>query len=144
MRGWFRGDKVALLSIGIAVAIGSASCGSQGQDGVGTPEPPPPSTQAPSLPESTAQAPSRKVPPMPPGAGRDKRHTIKGTLAEAVEPGCVVLHTAQGNYVLLGTPTKLRQLEPGTAVVARGTVAKSVATTCQQGTPFRVDTARPA
>lgn len=79
-------------------------------------------------------------PTMPPEAGST---TLKGHLTEPVEAGCVVLSTDDGTYVLLGVPPKVSKLESGTVLVVRGSVAKSTMTTCQQGTPFKVDTATP-
>lgn len=98
----------------------------------------PSASQAPTM----SQAPTTlRKPSVPPEAGQT---TLKGQLAEPVEAGCVVLSTDDGSYVLLGVPAKVGKLDPGTALVVRGSVAESTMTTCQQGTPFKVDTATPA
>lgn len=92
---------------------------------------------------STAPTPTQSVPTTPgkPSVPPDTGTTsLRGQLAEPVEAGCVVLSTDDGTYVLLGVPKKVSKLDPGTSLVVRGSVARSTMTTCQQGTPFKVDT----
>lgn len=164
MRGSTQGVRSAALSTCAAAAVLlTAACGTQGPDGAGqststseaqqtsthsttgTSTPTGTATPSPSATGSSDGAsspiPSATAPPKKPGSAL---RTLTGTLADGVEPNCVVLRTDNGIYVLLGVPAKVRELGPGTTIHARGTVASSAATTCQQGTPFRVDTASPA
>lgn len=105
----------------------------------------PTTSTTPSAPAPTQSAPTQlpTKPTKPTVAPERGRTTLKGQLTEAVEAGCVVLSTDDGTYVLLGAPAKVGELDPGTELVVRGRVANSTMTTCQQGTPFEVDTATP-
>jgi hypothetical protein len=65
---------------------------------------------------------------------------VRGTITEGVEAGCLVFSpenaTTDGSWVLVGNTAGL---EAGQTVTLRGTPAPEVITTCQQGTPFRVE-----
>ncbi|MEU4402126.1 hypothetical protein ACIQH6_08385 [Micromonospora orduensis] len=107
-----------------------------------TPEPSP-STAVPATPDpgvtTTPTAPGRRPKPggptLPPPVGAT---TLTGTVTAGVEPNCVLLD----GYLLLGGPRDV--LRAGAKVTVTGRVEAGVMTTCQQGTPFQVETARPA
>jgi hypothetical protein len=62
---------------------------------------------------------------------------LTGVLARGVEAGCITLQTDNGSlYNLLNVP--LDHPPFGSRVLVQGYVEKNVATTCMQGTPFRV------
>ncbi|MFU8870642.1 hypothetical protein [Micromonospora sp. SL4-19] len=106
---------------------------------------------APASPESTGAAPVTSQPspdpsltptdPVSPtkggpsGAGTT---TLTGTVQAGVEPNCLLL---DGN-LLVGGPRDV--LKPGARVAVTGHSQPDLMTTCQQGTPFVVDTAKPA
>jgi hypothetical protein len=71
----------------------------------------------------------------PPAAG--SAVTATGTLVAGIEPGCMVLHTDQGqNYLLVGGDRgKLRE---GARVQVRGRLLRDLVSTCQQGLPLQV------
>ena len=94
----------------------------------------PPSAPA-SVPASTAPTPLDPVGPSakPPVVG--EAQTLTGTVVAGVEPRCVVLRTASGDYLLL---TSGAAPKAGATVTAIGTVDKNKVTTCMQGIPFVV------
>jgi hypothetical protein len=73
------------------------------------------------------------VRPVPP-TGASVR--LSGVVGEGVEAGCLVLRSGGTTFLLLGAPADVR---PGDQVTVRGKVRQSMATTCQQGVPFRVE-----
>ena len=75
--------------------------------------------------------------PVPPGT-RPARLTLTGTAQPGVETGCLLLR----GYLLVGGPRDL--LGGGRPVRVTGRVQPDLVTTCQQGTPFLVDSAEPA
>jgi hypothetical protein len=80
------------------------------------------------------------VPPSVTGTAGTTR--LRGTVSEGVERGCLLLTAPDGLYLLLGGRRAV--LRPGAVVVVTGVVDRGAFTTCQQGTPFRVRSARPA
>jgi hypothetical protein len=72
----------------------------------------------------------------PPPAGGSPI-TATGTVVAGIEPGCMVLHTDQGqNYLLVGGDRgKLRE---GARVQVRGRLLRELVSTCQQGLPLQV------
>lgn len=66
------------------------------------------------------------------------RMTLTGTIVAGVEPNCLLLD----NYLLVGGPPEV--LKSGKRVTVTGRVQADVMTTCQQGTPFMVESAKPA
>lgn len=84
-----------------------------------------PSTTAPATPSTTA--------PVTPGATE-----LLGVPEPGVEDGCWLLD----DYLLLGGDEQL--LSSGQPLRVTGRIERGVATTCQQGTPFRVDDIVPA
>jgi hypothetical protein len=95
---------------------------------------PTPSSAAPtSTAAPTATATAKPVPPpvaTPSVAG--KVVTLEGVVEAGVEPGCKILKTGTGQYLLLG------DVPLGVEVRVTGVAAAGVSTTCQQGTPLRV------
>ncbi|BCJ66423.1 hypothetical protein GCM10009779_55380 [Polymorphospora rubra] len=77
---------------------------------------------------TTAPGPTRR----PPGL-----MTLTGTVTAGVEPGCFLL---DGYLLVGGTPT----VRAGARVTVTGRVQADMMTTCQQGTPFVVETVEPA
>ncbi|MEU7930995.1 hypothetical protein [Micromonospora echinofusca] len=144
--------RLAVSALAVCVAL--SACG--GQDGTGdTPTPTPtgaqPVTSPPSPdPSSSAVPPTpgdpvdptgpalpppprpSNAPTKPPTGGT----TLTGTVTSGVEPNCLLLD----NYLLVGGPRDL--LKPGAKVTVTGRVQRDLLTTCQQGTPFLVETAR--
>jgi hypothetical protein len=94
---------------------------------------PPPSPSAdPEFP--TDKVPSGKIPS---GAAQGPM-TITGTVAAGVEANCLLLN----GYLLIGGPHDL--LRDGAKVTVTGKPQPGLMTTCQQGTPFVVDSAQAA
>ena len=93
----------------------------------------PPSTSAPSTAPSTVPPTSAKpVPPATTPSVAGRQVVVEGTVEAGVEPGCKVLNTDAGQYLLLG------DVPLGVEVKITGVPATGVSTTCQQGTPLRV------
>jgi len=64
---------------------------------------------------------------------------VSGRVSAGVEAGCLVLTpegSADEQWLLIG---KTQGLAAGQAVTLRGARMDTVATTCQQGLPFRVE-----
>ncbi|MET7965199.1 hypothetical protein [Micromonospora sp. NPDC005305] len=74
-------------------------------------------------------------PSKPPGPGAT---TLSGTIRAGVEPNCLLID----DHLLIGGPRDL--LKPGTRVEVTGRSEPGMMTTCQQGTPFVVESARRA
>lgn len=133
-----------LAASALIVCAALSACGGQGaSDGTATPTGAAPVTSQPS-PEPTATPggpvdPTPTVPPKgptkPPPAGDT---TLTGTIQAGVEPNCLLL---DGN-LLIGGPRDV--LKPGARVTVTGRSQPGMMTTCQQGTPFVVEAARPA
>jgi hypothetical protein len=102
-----------------------------------TSQPSPDPSATPSDPQNPIDpTPPRKGgPSKPPGAGAA---TFTGTVQAGVEPNCLLL---DGN-LLIGGPRDV--LKPGARVTVTGHPEPGMMTTCQQGTPFVVESARPA
>ncbi|GAA0383684.1 MULTISPECIES: hypothetical protein [Micromonospora] len=64
--------------------------------------------------------------------------TLTGRVESGVEPGCLLLD----GYLLLGGPREV--LTAGASVTVTGRPAPGLMTTCQQGTPFQVASAKRA
>ncbi|WP_373315526.1 hypothetical protein [Planosporangium mesophilum] len=65
--------------------------------------------------------------------------TVTGTVTAGVEPGCMLL---DGRYLLVGGPRD--QLHDGARVAVTGRAQPDMMSTCQQGTPFIVESVKPA
>ncbi|TDC53495.1 hypothetical protein E1258_24465 [Micromonospora sp. KC207] len=126
-----------------------SACGGQGA-GDATPGPSPSGGSAVTDASSTdpvdptVPAPSSSVPPSRPSAGRPSippgvgATTLTGTVEAGVEPGCRLLD----GYQLIGGPTDV--LAAGAKVTVTGRAQPDMLTTCQQGIPFVVESARRA
>ncbi|SCE73705.1 hypothetical protein [Micromonospora mirobrigensis] len=137
-----RTARTAFTALIVSVAL--AACAGPGEETAGpgptgatpvTSEPSPsPTPSDPQMPVDPL--PTRKGgPSKPPGPGAT---TLTGTIQAGVEPNCLLL---DGN-LLIGGPRDV--LKPGTRVVVTGKSQPDMMTTCQQGTPFVVESARPA
>ncbi|MDG4833275.1 hypothetical protein O7627_28800 [Solwaraspora sp. WMMD1047] len=83
--------------------------------------------------------PGKSLTPGPPGAVRPSGTiTISGTIVAGVEVGCLLLN----DYLLVGGDKTL--LRSGARVTVTGELQPDLMTTCQQGTPLLVRSARPA
>ncbi len=101
--------------------------------GAGPPTTPgdPADKTAPVVPPSPTKRPGGPSKPPPGGAT-----TLTGQVQSGVEPGCLLLD----GYLLLGGPRDV--LASGASVVVTGKIQPDVLTTCQEGIPFMVETAR--
>jgi hypothetical protein len=89
----------------------------------------------------TTPTPAPSVTPSPPPAGPTV--TLVGEVQVGVEAGCLVLQAERGGtWLLLGGDRSV--LKAGARVEVTGSEARDIATTCQQGRPFQVTSARPA
>ncbi|MCW3838748.1 hypothetical protein ONA70_01370 [Micromonospora yasonensis] len=90
----------------------------------------------------TSNDPYNPLDPRPPRGGSAKpagaSSTITGTVENGVEPNCFLL---DGN-LLVGAPRGA--LKVGARVTVTGRSQPDLMTTCQQGTPFVVESVRPA
>jgi hypothetical protein len=69
--------------------------------------------------------------------------TLRGSMQDGVEPGCLLLDAQDGRkYLLLGGDRNA--LQSHSEVVVRGRPQPNLATTCQQGIPFTVVDVKPA
>jgi len=91
---------------------------------------------------ATTKAPGEEDPgdvldPQQPGTPK----TLRGTPSEGVEAGCIVMQADDGNlYLLLGGDRAL--ILSGARLEVSVLIQKDLMTTCQQGTPAVVQTAR--
>ncbi|WP_406037943.1 hypothetical protein OG799_24350 [Micromonospora sp. NBC_00898] len=134
----------------LAVCAALSACGGQGgTDGTATPTGAAPVTSQPTPdPTATPNDPGNPVDPLPTNPPRGTRGPTKpppagdtvltGTIQAGVEPNCLLL---DGN-LLIGGPRDV--LKPGARVTVTGRSQPNMMTTCQQGTPFVVEAARPA
>ena len=124
---------VALSAVALigACGTGSSTSGSStsGAAGGGTP------------PATTSTTQADPDDPTLPADGRGKLVTVTGTVSDGVENGCLMLTTepasADGPWQLIGNVAGIRA---GQKVTVRGARVDTVATTCQQGLPFDVQT----
>jgi hypothetical protein len=132
----------------LAVLLLTAGCASQ-QAGGGPAAGPSPA------PQPTLPRPVRTPGPVDPDpgtpAGRPQPNprpapqptTLVGTVTAGVEPGCLLLAADRGgSWLLLGGDQRV--LRVGARVEVTGLPARGVVSTCQQGRPFQVRSARPA
>ncbi|WUI05570.1 hypothetical protein OHQ87_20290 [Micromonospora sp. NBC_00421] len=150
-----------MVFVGLAAGLTLAGCGSgDGTDVTGPPATPtsspsttatPSTTGAPSAPSTGALPPGASVPPggpklppggpklppggpkLPPGVGATE---LTGTIESGVEPGCLLLDGHQ----LVGGPKDV--LVVGARVSIIGRARPDLMSTCQQGVPFVVESAR--
>ncbi|MGW4465692.1 hypothetical protein [Micromonospora sp. NPDC004704] len=98
---------------------------------------PPANSTAPASP--TRSNPAGPTPTKSPGAPASAGAlTLTGVITPGVEPNCLLLD----GHLLLGGPRD--QLRSGARVTVTGQVRPGMMTTCQQGTPFMVESVKPA
>ncbi|MET8758045.1 hypothetical protein [Lentzea sp. NPDC004782] len=66
--------------------------------------------------------------------------TVRGTVSSGVESGCLVLDTGSTQYLLLGADPAIAVA--GARIEVTGRPEPGGMTTCQQGTPFHVESTR--
>ncbi|GIJ77381.1 hypothetical protein SAMN05443287_105263 [Micromonospora phaseoli] len=142
--------RIAAAALIVCTAL--AACGGQDAgDGSATPTPTgaSPVTELPTPdPTGSAPPPSDPVDPTAPTTRPTVRPsgptkppttgevTLTGRIDSGVEPGCLLLD----GYLLLGGPRDV--LTAGATVTVTGRADPSMMTTCQQGTPFVVASAK--
>ncbi|MET8348824.1 MULTISPECIES: hypothetical protein [unclassified Micromonospora] len=133
-----------LVVSALVVCAALSACG--GTDGPATPTPsgsspatgqPSPSAAVPPTPGPVTPTPAPTLKPpggptVPPPVGATE---LTGTITPGVEPNCVLLD----GYLLIGGPRDV--LTAGAKVTVTGRVEPGMMTTCQQGTPFVVESA---
>lgn len=138
-----RVSRVPALVVVVAATV--VGCGSSGGGTTAPTDSAPPSqTAEPTSPAPTTTAPPSQPPTAPPDETADPEltmpTTLEGVIEAGVEGGCLLLD----GYLLLGGATEGGELlTTGSEVRVTGYVAKDVMTTCQQGTPFEVETVEP-
>lgn len=119
------GGRRLLAVAGVLAVVALAGCGDQ----------PPSEGSSPSAPTKTTSP----VPlPSPSSTEGDPSGALVGVAEEGVEAGCWLLD----GFLLLGGNEDL--ISSGREIRVTGQVQKDVATTCQQGIPYRVETVEPA
>jgi hypothetical protein len=127
-----RARTLAMVSAALAAVLLGACTGESGADGSA----PSPTTEAQSAPPPVPSPVLPTLPPAPSLPPRNGELTLTGEVVAGVEPGCRLLVTGSGDYLLFGEPSE--QLQVGATVTLRGQVRPDMMTTCQQGTPFEV------
>ena len=123
-----RTRPLRLLAGCLLAGLLAAGCAGSGGDGAGQGGA---ATTAPTT-ESTT-APTTPAPPTRSGGPV----TVVGTVAEGVEPGCLLLDAeGGGSFLLVGG--ERAELRPGRRVAVTGRVDRSLLSTCQQGEPLVV------
>jgi hypothetical protein len=117
-----------LLAGCLLAALLAAGCGDPGGDGGAGAGQGGATTTVPATVPTTAPAePTRSGGPV----------TVVGTVAEGVEPGCLLLQAERGgSFLLVGG--ERAELRPGRRVAVTGRVDRSLLSTCQQGEPLVV------
>lgn len=117
------------LAAALLVALSVAGCANGAADTAAAPG-------AVSAGTGSSTGPSIQPVPDQPGKGDE---TLNGKVTAGTEPGCLLLD----NHLLLINDPKLKAaVQAGTSVIVTGRADKSMATTCQQGTPFVVTAVR--
>lgn len=131
--------RIAVSATAVCLALGACAQGGAGptQPG-GAPVSTSPAQPSPTEPADPAlPMPTRPAKPTPPGSTSSAPMSVTGTVSAGVEPNCLLLD----GYLLVGGPREL--LRPGARVTVTGRVQPDLMTTCQQGTPLLVESARP-
>jgi hypothetical protein len=124
-----RTRSLRLLAGCLAAGLLAAGCADPGGGGAGQGAASTgPATTVPATTATTAPAgPTRTGGPV----------TVVGTVAEGVEPGCLLLEAeGGGSFLLVGGDRA--ELRPGRRVAVTGRVDRSLLSTCQQGEPLVV------
>jgi hypothetical protein len=126
-----RMDRTRLLQLPAGCLLAGllvAGCGDPGGDAGGAGQGGAATTTVPATTPTTAPAePTRSGGPV----------TVVGTVAEGVEPGCLLLQAERGgSFLLVGG--ERAELRPGRRVAVTGRVDRSLLSTCQQGEPLVV------
>lgn len=148
--------RVPAVAVAVAAVLLAGACGQDGEPAGPTTTRPtaasPPTTRPTAASPATARpteagptlaspAPATPPPSLRPAPDRTvgpaEPVTVTGTVEEGVEPGCLVLD----GYLLLGG--RDRGIRAGAKVIVTGRIQRDLVTTCQQGTPLRVETVRP-
>ncbi|MEO3922867.1 hypothetical protein ABGB07_03150 [Micromonosporaceae bacterium B7E4] len=141
---WMVGAVLAAgLALGACADSGSAPPnGSGGSPVTVSPSPDPastgpsgPSGPGPTTPGGPTGDPTAPTKPPRGGAAPSGTTTLSGTVQAGVEPNCLLLD----GYLLVGGPRDV--LTAGARVTVVGQVRADLMTTCQQGTPFQVQSA---
>ena len=109
-----------------------------------SPEPSRPPTSSPQTSPPFTASPLTPEPSGPPEpSGKNYATTIRGSMQEGVEAGCLLLKADDGKlYLLLGGDRRV--IAGGGRLEVVGTAQPGLMTTCQQGTPFMVSSVRAA
>jgi len=119
--------------LALIVAAGLAGAGLAGCASTAEPVTAPPPSIAPSA------APPSAAPSAPPSLSLGSARpliSVRGTVKDGVEPGCVLLTSDTQTYLLVGGDRAA--LRSGATVTVFGTPEPELMSTCMQGTPFRV------
>ncbi|SDX99760.1 hypothetical protein SAMN05444365_101328 [Micromonospora pattaloongensis] len=125
------------IRIAVPVLLACLALTACGQAGTGTSDPATEPGGATVTTSPSQPTPSDAAPPTK-GSPSGATTTLTGTITPGVEPGCLLLD----GYLLVGGPTDV--LRDGARVTVTGRVQPDVMTTCQQGTPFMVESAKTA
>jgi hypothetical protein len=138
-----------MAACGLIATLALSACAQDGGDTTASPT----ETGAPTVTTSpTGASPTDPMPPtaVPPSKGpglptsgpasppASGSMTISGTITSGVEPGCLLID----DFLLVGGPKNV--LRAGAKVTVTGEVKADLMTTCQQGTPFVVQSAKAA
>ncbi len=136
-----RTAAVTLLA-SVALLAGCADADSDsGEESAGSPASASstPATAAPSLPPLPDTSPSIPTATTS-GKAADGQITVTGTKVDGVEPGCVLLKTADKEYLLVGGDRDV--IQRSSRLTVTGTPQPDLMSTCQQGIPFQVASVR--
>ena len=136
---------ISIAALGMVACLAIGGCDQGGSTGGANSAPPtsggPSLSNPPSPPEPQTPSPpvAKSPPPRTPGPSQSAEvRSLTGTVTAGVEANCVLLD----NFLLVGGPRDV--LRPGARVTVTGRVQPGLMTTCQQGTPFVVETGKPA
>ncbi|RKR88510.1 hypothetical protein BDK92_2838 [Micromonospora pisi] len=140
--------RIGLPAVALCVVLGACgesatppSVNPSGGPSLSTVKPSDPNAEPPLPPaNSTAPASPRRPSPgwSPGGSAPTGTFTVTGVITQGVEPNCMLID----NYLLIGGPRE--QLRAGARVTVTGRLQPGLMTTCQQGTPLVVESAKPA
>ena len=150
---------VVVLAGGCAGSQEGGSVATPGDETVGPPSPPaagsstpsstppstPPGTPPPGAPppaQRTTPSAADDLPALPLPGKLGTTRTLRGTVALGVEVRCLLLQADGTVYNLVATGPERALLQPGRQVEVTGQVRPDIMTTCQEGQPFLVVSAR--